>query len=276
MARWICRNYLKGAILIEIVAGIALIPYLIQQDMSFPYYLLTTAFCLMVALAPWVILMSVCTQKVNRTVVRSLDEDCDPDPLLDHSRQMLRQYDKKDRRRGAAVLFYRLNEATALLCLGRFDEALDCMDRLEPKLPAKPTLATLTYWNNRSALCFDLGKREEMAQDLDRTEQLLAQVHLSPSQRVMYQFSLRINRCTQRFLEDGPTEAAEREYQYLLDHAANQRQRVSFHSALGQCAMARGAFDEAREHLSFAVQHGGKLYTKRRAEELLGGLEAHR
>ena len=276
MARWVCRNYLKGVILIEIVAGVALIAYLIKQDMSFPLYMFNILAGLLLALAPWAFLMSICTQKVSRAVVRSLDEDCDPEPLLDHSREMLRQYDKKDKRRGAAVLFYRLNEATALQCLGRLEEALDCLDRLEPKLPAKPTLIGLTYWNNRSALCFDLGKGEEMARGLDRTERLLSEVHLAPSQREMYQFSLRINRCTQRFLEDGPTEAAEREYQYLLAHAANQRQRVSFHSALGQCAMARGAFDEAREHLSFAVQHGGKLFTKRRAEGLLAELETYR
>lgn len=270
MTRWIFRHYAFGAIAVEVAVCAVLIPYLLWRDMSFPVYLLVVLAALLAGLVPWVLLWRHCAQKLVAAAARALDEDCDPGPLLDYARDVVRQMDPKGKRKTSGAQMGCINEATALQCMGEYGQALDILDGLLPWLPKKPGPLTFLYWNNRTALCFHLGRAEEMAECLARAQAEAEGFEVPPLYRESFPYALRTNRAALRLLREGPTGELEQVYRELLETASCQRLRVGCHLTLGKCAQARGDLDEAREHYRYAAEHGGKLAHQREAEGRLG------
>ena len=162
--------------------------------------------------------------------LRTLDETCDPEPLVEVSRAIVKQNPK--------VCGNWVYLAWALTLLGREEEALEAANRAERRprrLWKNPLL--LLIWS--SALPEDDPRREKAEEALE------AMTRRGPKKR----------RAIIRLA--------------AVEQAGCTREQVSAHLGLGLYYIQQGKPDQAQEHLAFVAAHGGKLKVKTEAEKLL-------
>lgn len=186
-----------------------------------------------------------------RRCIRTLDRDCDPEPMLELCRTVLRQNPKS--------VLYRLDGGFALLALGRREEAAAELAGLEAvkRLWKNPSMAQL-YCTCRADLAPDA---EEAGAWLDRLEQAVGKrpgvARVLAEQRA----SLALRR--------GETEGLEPIFLAALERANTPRLRVARRWLLAELYRLEGRQAEAREHLAYVAEHGNKLYVRAEAEKLL-------
>lgn len=202
--------------------------------------------------------------RLRGQALRCLNDHCDPEPLLELSLEELQK-------RPAPQVLSHINAGVSLYALGRFQEALEHLDPgILPKSPDSYVAALI--WLDRSAVMYDLKEAEEMAHCLSLAEKLLSSPQVPRSQRSAMTSILHQNRLAYRLLTEEYSPDVESGFQELLSQAKTKFQRVSCHSALAGCALARGDKTAAREHLEYVAAHGNKLYARTQALELLGSL----
>lgn len=190
-----------------------------------------------------------------RAAIKALDQDCDPDPLLELSQSVLRQNPKS--------LLYGVYEAFVLLHLNRRPEAAERLAPLEKdkRLWKNPGLLQV-YCGCRA----DLSDAEEAAVWLDRLEEKAGKApgtaKLLKQQRALLA------------LRRGETEGLEPLFQTCLSEAETLRGVLAWRWSLARLYLLQGRKDEAREHLRYVAEHGNKLYVRSQAEEALGRLDA--
>jgi len=190
--------------------------------------------------------------RMTRPAMERLDRDCDPEPLLDLSRRMLKQ--------NPDSLHFRVHEAYALSLLGRGEEALEAAERAgqNPRLWNTPHL--LLVWS--VCLPADNPRQGEAEAKLR-----LAGSRLAPKDRQLLE-----DYRTQRWALSRVTEGAQELEQDLLsrlESAGCPRERVGAHLALGAYYAVRGEAC-AEEHLQYVLAHANKLHGARvQAERLL-------
>lgn len=192
-----------------------------------------------------------------RPALAALDDQCDPDPLLELSRTICRQ--------NPDSLLFQVYEGYALSLLGRIKEASQVLDRAanHPRL-AKDAQALLIW----SAALPSGDPRQEWA-----AEKLTA---LKPKMR-----------CKQRALVDrvlnqrrsfALMQAAPPQLEPLLqqdlDRAGCLREKVGAHMSLAVYYHQRQEWRKAQMHLEFVLEHANKLYVRVQAEELMCKLPA--
>lgn len=190
--------------------------------------------------------------------LRTLDETCDPEPLAEVSRAIVKQNPKAC---GNWVYL-----AWALTLLGREEEALEAANRAEQRprrLWKNPLL--LLIWS--SALPEDDPRREKAEEALE------AMTRRGPKKRrAIIRLALDVRK------RDSQVAQAPEELESALTAAVEQagctREQVSAHLALGLYYVQLGKPDQAQEHLAFVAAHGGKLKVKTEAERLLCRLPA--
>lgn len=223
----------------------------------------------MIPITLWLFLWVFSCLRVSSQAFQSLNRDCDPEPLLDHTENILRQAKGKHWR--ATATQAQINRAAALVSLGRSREALEALD---PDLAEKGTIAAV-LWLNRAAVFCDLEQAGEMVLCLDRVQALLDRdPSIKPNQQEALRSVLQQNRLDHRFLVDGPSPALEAEYEGRLSQTSIERLRVDLRFTLARCALARGDRAAAREHLDYVLAHGNKLHVRTRAQELLKTIPA--
>lgn len=268
MSRWFSRHMRLSAFLFGLFA--LLLYFAVLRPMGAPYPI--CVLIIAVVMLSWGSLYLASIRTVSESALHALEDDCDPEPMLELSREQLALYGRGRGARRPYALACRINAATALTCLGRSGEAMDELDALSGLLSPKFGRFHALYACNRAAVCYQLGRAREMAELLDRTESLLGTLKLPKALADSYQFALRVNRAACRYLTEGPTPELEEGYCALLTEAPTQRMKVGFHMTLGRFALARGDEAEARAHLGYAVEHGNKLYYRAEAEALLDKL----
>ena len=190
--------------------------------------------------------------------LRTLDETCDPEPLVEVSRAIVRQNPKT-----CANWVYL---AWALTLLGREEEALEAANRAERRprrLWKNPLL--LLIWS--SALPEDDPRREKAEAALE------AMTRRGPKKRrALIRLALDV-----RKRDSQVTEASQEQESALIaavEQAGCTREQVSAHLGLGLYYVQQGKPEQAQEHLAFVAAHGGKLKVKTEAEKLLCRLPA--
>ena len=97
-----------------------------------PYFL----WCVWVVLGTWVI--NGWVGLLRRPALHTLDEACDPEPLLELCRAVIRQ--------NPGVVSYRVLEAWALALLGREKEALESANLVEGRWKLRRSAALVLTW----------------------------------------------------------------------------------------------------------------------------------
>lgn len=188
----------------------------------------------------------------RRPAFRALDEGCDPTPLLELCRTVLKQNPR--------ALYYRVFEGWALALLGRKEEGARSVRQAaeSPRLWKDPQL--LAVWLTLVPADDPLYTKGEAAlEPLSR--------RLPPQKRaVLEQAKTMRARVAQ-------VEAAADELEPLLladlARASCLREQVAAHLALGAYCFRREDFSAAGAHLSFVAEHGNKLHARAEAERLL-------
>lgn len=234
--------------MVGLIAGLALRP-----DLPYTLFLLYMVWAMAGFCGGNLFARAMLTQ-----ALRTLDETCDPEPLLEVSQAVVKQNPNS-----CGNWVY---QAWALSLLGREEEALEAANRAEQRprrLWKSPLL--LLIWS--SALPGEDPRREKAEEALE------AMTKRGPKKRrALIRLALDVRR------RDAQVPQAPQELEEALVAAVEQagctREQVSAHLALGLYYHQRGDGDRAREHLSFVAAHGGKLKVKTEAERLLCCLSA--
>lgn len=205
-----------------------------------------------------------------RSVERSYSEDCDPEPYLEACLAYIRCYKNTHRASIRAALWNSyLSVSSALASLGRYQEAKKYLDAIDTSnLSAYYQFA---YQHNRFIISHRLGYANwaVYTEYLDLAESVLEKGVIPQRLREVASDRLLYDRLLLRFWRDGTSEDTERRISELLSQAKVEVDRVSFRMTLAQCALSRGDYAVAREHLEYVAAHGNKLYARTEAEELL-------
>ncbi len=270
MTRWVCRNYKLGVLLIGGIVGANALFILTPMGVS-----LLTVLCLMVAAElPWLLLYGSCIKRRSREALVAMNRDCDPKPLLELAQDSLDQFDRRGKSGRASLLAWRLNKSSALIALGRYEEALTELDSIQSRLQERFQEPMLVCRNNRAAALGALGRVEEMEREMEEVGRLLAGVRPNTGIFQASQIAIRLNQCALLLLKEGGSPRVERLYEELLEEDASPRNQVIAHLGLAKCALAQGDKEGAKPHLRYVLDHGNKLVARQTAQDLwesLGG-----
>lgn len=233
-----------------------------------PFFLLVVWF--LVAAVPVIYANLRRSKKVNE----QLNNFCDPEPMLHWAEENLDYHIRSGqaRKQRSVVNVYLNSRAVALNALGRYEQAMDTLQSVDPETASFQM--RVVYYTNIVAFLFNLGQLSQAEDALEKAQDIFAQNKKSAS---FVQDSLLLNRMALA-IEKGETQGVEEELLSLLDRATTEYARVTQHDMLARLYLRERRFSEAREHLEYVVAHGNKLYARTKAEELLrtlpGGGEA--
>lgn len=194
---------------------------------------------------------------LRRPALQVLDEDCDPEPLLELCQAVIRQNPR--------VVSYRVLEAWALTLLGRDKEALASANLVEGRWKLKRSAALVLTWC--AVLPPDDPRREKTLKHMSKA--LFVRRKFRRAAKEMLEWSETVSKLGESAPELEPI-LLER-----LEAARCTRDQVTAHMALGVYYCQRGQIDKAQEHLGFVAAHGGKLDIRADAERLLCRLPVH-
>lgn len=193
---------------------------------------------------------------LRRPALQVLDEDCDPEPLLELCQAVIRQNPR--------VVSYRVLEAWALTLLGRDKEALASANLVEGRWKLKRSAALVLTWC--AVLPPDDPRREKTLKHMSKG--LFVRRKFRRAAKEMLEWSETVSRLGESAPELEPI-LLER-----LEAARCTRDQVAAHMVLGVYYCRRGQMDKAQEHLGFVAAHGGKLAVRADAERMLCHLPA--
>ena len=194
---------------------------------------------------------------LRRPALQVLDEDCDPEPLLELCQAVIRQNPR--------VVSYRVLEAWALTLLGRDKEALASANLVEGRWKLKRSAALVLTWC--AVLPPDDPRREKTLKHMSKG--LFVRRKFRRAAKEMLEWSETVSKLGESAPELEPI-LLER-----LEAARCTRDQVTAHMALGVYYCQRGQIDKAPEHLGVVAAHGGKLDIRADAERLLCRLPVH-
>ncbi|MGI5962382.1 MAG: hypothetical protein ACOX7N_01540 [Lawsonibacter sp.] len=187
-----------------------------------------------------------------RQAFRQLDEACDPEPLLEVSRAVLKQ--------NPGSCIYRVYEAWALALLGRQQEAETSIEYVERRrrLWRNPMLLMMCG----AALSDQDPRQEKVTAALERLAKRGSRKRRALIHQVLEGRNLN-SQVSQAPAELEPMLCA------ALERASCTREQVGAHLALGLYYIQQKRMDLAQEHISFVAAHGNKLQVRVEAERLL-------
>lgn len=209
----------------------------------------------------------------SRTVRRQLEESCDPEPLLTSSRELRAQLHPRRRRERSGWLGHGLNEFAALYELGRLDEAEALLAQLEPWTgPSAPPIQQTAFAMDKAALYLARRRPDEALPWIRRSEQPVRAARSRSAQDTL-RMAMENHRWTYRFLTEGGSQELLCIALQRAGDARTLRVRVRERYNVALCLLSLGCPEEARPHLEFVAEQGGKLAVRQEARQSLAELE---
>lgn len=210
------------------------------------------------------LLVSSASTALTMSVVKKLNDECDPYPLLEMSEKIIAH--TKSTSEGITA---RINRCVALLDMGEYEKYLAEMRdiAIESHLGILPQ-TKFVYYNNLSVAYIALDDAEKARIWLEKSAEFLPAVKnkkISASLKDTHLFT----NAELLILEGKPEEASE-----LLKAVENNSRARSVHLALASARAnaALGNIERATEDLKYVIATGNKLYAVTEAKELLGKL----
>lgn len=213
-------------------------------------------------------LRRVQTDRFQR-VTSALYDGCDPQPLLELSESELATIPQ---RRGTLPYLgaCAANRMTALYALGRFAEAIDACPA-GPLAPADPA-SRLVLQVNLANLHLAMNHPDLAQEVMDNARALLEGLPADHPGRPLCQSAIDSFNIALRLLQ-GDLQGLLPILEEDLETAQTEYQRVGVHFQLGRYHLKEGRPDLARPHLTYAAEHGNRLYYRADAQDLLARLD---
>lgn len=254
MLRFIWRHYLA----INILSVIGILFLRLFELVSFStYFLLSFLFF---------VLHFLFNGWSSKMTERAYFMRCDPEPYLELALACIYRYRKpRTAAQKNALGVARLAANSALSALGRDQEALEYLKAVNVR--DLTPVNCIIYFHDYFVTCHHFGRIEP--QMLAMAKEAFEKVSLPRIQREMVSETLFYDQLLLQFWQEGTSESLEAQFSELLSQTKTERNRVSYHMTLAQCALDRNDHTAARAHLEYVAAHGNKLYIRTEAEELL-------
>lgn len=207
---------------------------------------------------------SLCLSQELAEENRRARDTRNPEPLVTLCREL-----GEARRRPDPEL--RQTLAAALSLLGRTEEAEQELNLILAAYRQYPPEARLQIESVAAVIKLKAGKPEdarsylaEMARHVDKLPK--------DSERKRWQGILENRRCLYRLLTEGGSEELLSAYRQQLTGCKDLYDQVTIHMNLARCLLDLGRGDEARPHLTFVAENGGKLAIRAEASARLAAL----
>lgn len=220
-------------------------------------------FVVLITCTAWGFVLS-CADKILKKAIKSLDDECDPYPLLDAANELLLNSKLKKTYKEVFLI----NKAFALREIGEVDRCFEILYNLNiDQYPSMP-IHKLIYYINLSDTYMKLNKIVEAELLLNKAHQILRDAKLGKQKRVYFERICRFNHFQIDFVK-GKYDGLE---EFLLANskeALSKRFLVSNNLATAELYIKENKSGQAKEHLQFVIENGNKLHNVEKAKNLI-------
>jgi tetratricopeptide (TPR) repeat protein len=213
-----------------------------------------------------------------------LNDQCDPSSFLWQTERKLDRAVRWGQKTN--ICTHRLNMAAGLSAAGRYDEALATLpDFNQLRNGRRGRMMQATYHHNAFCIFMGLGRLDEARQALDALRAALGDSAplmqppsgipgVSPAKTTQYLRWLCKLDSVRYGMARGDFDGAEAVFQYALNKARDNHQRVSAALQLGRVYAHFGRMDEARQAFEYVIEQGYRLHAVAQARAELAALAA--
>lgn len=156
---------------------------------------------------------------------------------------------------------------SALLNLGRFEESLEQLEKIEPLfLTSGSEELRLIHFYNKALAYMGLDRLDEATEAQNRAVSIFEKNKLEPYRHQLCRSGLQLN------IKRGNLDGLEEQINALLEKASEGFEKMADHMTKAQYLLAAGRSQEARPHLEYVVKHGGEHHFVREAQAALESL----
>lgn len=199
--------------------------------------------------------------KLMREPQRILNEDCDPQPMLEEiQRQLARDFDGPHRQ------LLEIDHAGCLREMGEYHKAAEILENINiDKFPGNTPFNKYSYYHNLSDIHYLLGNLEEARIWARKFRQIY---HDLPMVKAKHALASTNDLMEAEILYyEGNYEQALRKVAWIK--LENKRMVLSGAMLAAKCHIALDEPEKAREKLEYIMQNGNKLYILQEAHTLL-------
>lgn len=207
---------------------------------------------------------SACSSYLMNPTVKSLNNQCDPFPLLAECEDQFTYVKNKGNRQLLTI-----NHAAALIELGRNEEALAELEALNIDAPAAMPVWRYVYYHNAAIASFNCGQREKADAYRNKANQQVPSVKSKKLQPMIRSTARQLEAI--HYLEDGDYTNARQILGQCID-LPDTLAKVHHAFLWGQLELAQGNPAAARVPLEFAAQYGNRLAVAETARALLNDM----
>jgi len=209
-----------------------------------------------------------CANQVVVKASKSLNDDCDPYPLMEATNELLSNtLISKTRRQ---VLF--INKAVALREIGEFEGCFEILKNLNIDKYASVPIYKILYYMNLSDAYMNLNKMTESELMLRKANQIFQDARLSKRNKFIFERYLKLNQFAIEF-KNGIYDGMEEFLLALNKEALSKRFLISSNMATVELYLKTNKTDIAKEYLQFVIVNGNKLHDAARAKEIMAAIE---
>ncbi len=254
MNRWVSKHKTAGFLLLALIlCGLYTFVFI---SLQMPPLLILFLNLLLVVVA--YLYSQGCYAQIVNKAIKTLNEQCDPYPLLEETATFLSHSNKEYHRQMLTI-----NHCAALIEIGQFQKAYQLMsainiDQCKEMVP----LYKAVYYQNLFTICDELGQEEAAKIWLSKGNQLYSSIKPSAAKK-----KLEVNIVLNNVHYNKEYDQALESLQALPIPHLLAGVGIAMESA--RIYLAKGDLPKAKEALCFVVEKGNKLHIVEEAKTLL-------
>lgn len=203
------------------------------------------------------------SDKLLNPASKSLNDDCDPTPLLNETEEQLKYV-----KNGVTNQLIVLNRTVALGYMGEYSKVLDILENFNADkykfISPYRGFVKMIYFNNMSEAFNELGDFEKASIWHEKTLIAAKKFGISTSKEII--------------LAKASENLRKKEYDIALQtlagfKAKNKLESVCAAMVYAKTYVALGDLEKAKEKLNFIIENGNKLYMVEQAKKMLTDIE---
>ncbi len=219
---------------------------------------------ILTALVPFFVFNLISIYSYSKPLVEALDLERDPYPLLEESEYLLTKAKK-----GLPYVTNIINYSAGLVETGQSEKALAVLQAADfSKVPKTPPQYMFVYYINLCSACNAKGLKDQASIHYSKA---LASWAMIKSEAIKKQMKNTITLHTiEEHLRNEDYKEADKVLASFMPNPG--RQTVDAEMLRAKVHIGLGEAEKAKEHLTFVIENGNKLYSVTQAKEILSFL----